>query len=519
MRSTASVPLALLLALYACGPDAPAELVTEAACPILAPTRLVAAPDGFEGAEDVWYGLHTFGDDILFTFDRFDDPDRQYWRLNRCTGDIEPYASLAPGLHEPYVIDTLNGRVLYGNDDDGRPYVIDRLDVPGADEARPVLGLPDEVQFYSPPHALFASFYVFWTSSSDELIVNAASVGALTYAKYTHLGDPDVPALRLSDQLVSAFYFDDTHSLAHEDSGEVHRINNVTGERELLLTGVRYLDYGFDGRTFIWQAIGDDHIEPVYLHDLNTGEALQIAVNDFAAMSWGRGDSPAHTGEWIYSDKPGAAAAAMIGPDGRFVAAVRLDTGETLAIPPHIEQRGSFAGYFRLLIAGSSGDVEALWEPLTGELHEWYRGQTERPFPLSRDAHLIEYFVYDPADASTGTLWRFDLATHETVQLLTKVRPFPFRVHETQYLVSESRGPLDGPPNGGPGTIVRELRDLALVDIGDGRVTPIVDRVSGAIGVPDQGILFLDALGPEPGLWAYPLPFSASRSGVSRGPE
>jgi len=153
-----------------------------AACPITAPTRLVAAPEDFEPAEDVWYGLYAFGDDILFTFDRYDDPAREHWRLDRCTGALETYPSLVPGLHNPYVIDTPNGRVLYANDDDLRPHVIDRFDEPGADEARPVLGLPDSssgVSFSSRPFAPFFDFSI--PSASEELILGAAGLGGRTY--------------------------------------------------------------------------------------------------------------------------------------------------------------------------------------------------------------------------------------------------------------------------------------------------------------------------------------------------
>lgn len=513
MRRFPVVPTALVLALSACGPESPAEPATEAACPLIAPTRLAVAPEGFEPAGDAWYDVRAFGNDILFTFDRFDDPDRAYWRLNRCTGEIEPYPALTPGLQYPYVIDTPDGRILYGNDDAGRPYVIDRFDVPGDDEARPVPGLPDDVDF-SPPYsaAFFARFFVFWTShDSDELIFNAAGLGAPTYAVYTHLGDPEVPALRLSDRLVSAYWFDDTHSLIHEDSGEVHRISNLSGERELLRTGVRYLGHGFDGRTFIWQAIGDDAVEPVYLHDVHTGEDVQIASNDFAAMSWHRDEDRIGMGEWIHTRDPAAAAAAMLGPGDRFVAAVRLDTGEAVAVPPHLRQLGSFDGYFRLLLARDSGDAEALWDPRSGEVREWYRGPAEYRLPLTIDGDRVDYYVWD-GEHRLGSLWRVDLTTDEAVRVVTDVDTFPFRVNETQYLVKRTHGEIDGPQAGGPGYLVHELRDFELVDIFSGESTLVVAQVSGGASLPDEGLVFLDAFNPDPGLWAYPLPINIARS-------
>ncbi|MCY1060137.1 hypothetical protein [Nannocystis sp. SCPEA4] len=518
MRSTTSVSAALVFVLFACGPGTPDEPVVEAACPITEPNRLVAAPPDFQPAEDAYYGLHRFDDDILYTFDRLDDPEREYWRLNRCTGEAEPYPALAPGLHNPFVVHTPGGRILYGNDEAGRPYVIDRFDELGSDVARPVPGLPEGVTFIGSSTAPSVSFFLFAWSDGPNLF-DAAGVGAGTYAIYVHHGDPDVPALRLSDRLLSAYYFDDQHSLTHEDNGEVNIIDEVTGARELLLTGVRYLSYGFDDRTFIWQAMGDDAVEPVFLHRLDTGEDVQIAVNDFAALSWNRGEHR-EAGNWNYSDWRDGVAAAMVGPDNRYVAAVRLDTGEALEIPEHLEQHGSYAGQFQLLRASDGGEVEAFWDPLTGQVREWYRTTTERrPTLLLIDGDLVEYFVHDPDDYHVGSLWRVDLATGDAVLLLEDVGAYPSRINETQYLVETPHGYIEGPPTGEPGFRAYDFSDLALVDVASGERSPIAERVSARVHVP-EGLVFLDAFGPEPGLWAYPLPYeeprSAARSGLLR---
>ncbi|WAS97972.1 hypothetical protein [Nannocystis punicea] len=494
MRSPALVASVLLLAVPACGPESPApEPVGEAACPILAPTRLVAAPAGLEPAADARYDLHGFGDDLLFTFDRADDPDREYWHLNRCTGDLEPYPSLAPGLRDPYVINTAAGRVLYATDDDGRPFVLDRLDVPGADEARPVLGLPDSA-FPQPvlPSSRHAPFYVTHRAQDAEHpVVIAAGLGGETSSLYVHDGDPEAPALKLSDTLIYQRRLDDSHILVHEDSGELHRVDLTTAERELLFDGARHVAFVSD-RSLVWQAIGDDVAEPVYLHDLDTGEDLQIAVNDFAALSWNRGGLDDHdAGRWYAS--PGGVAA-MLGPGGPFVVALRLDTREFVDIPPHRRVRGGFADHYRLTVGDGDENIEALWDPLTGSVREWYRGPVERtPVPYTLDGDRLDYFVRQVGDWNTGSLWRRDLATGEATELLTDIGSYPLPLDETLYLTRRLHSDL--------------FVDLRLVDSATGSVTPIADRIADLRVFPDEGIVYLDVHGPDPGLWAYPLPF------------
>ncbi|MDC0715811.1 hypothetical protein [Nannocystis bainbridge] len=73
------------------------------------------------------------------------------------------------------------------------------------------------------------------------------------------------------------------------------------------------------------------------------------------------------------------------------------------------------------------------------------------------------------------------------------------------------------PPSSGPGWPVLELRDFALVDIVSGERVPIAERVSGGARIA-EGVLVMDAFGPEPGLWAHPLPYEDARSGARNGP-
>lgn len=499
-----------LVLVSACGPDPPAEV---GACPLTAPERLVPAPDGTVPAEDAWYGLAVFGDDILFTFDRFDDPERVYWRLDRCTGVVEEYEALAPGLHNPYVVDAPGGRVLYANDAAGRPLIVDRMDEPGTDPRRPVPGLPENVIYFSsvPDERPTARFYENWTSEGG--LYEAAGVGAATFAVYTHAGDPEVPAVKVSDRLIRAVAIDDHHDLILEDSGELHRVDLITGARELVKDGVRYFSVADTSRRLLWQAIGDDVAEPVYLHDVDAGTDIEVTVNDFAATSWGRDSDFRFAGEWKLSfDR---SAAALIGPDHRWVAAVVFATGEVVAAPEHLEQNYPFAGYFRVLLAADEGEeVEALWDPRTGAVRTWYHGPAGKQRLVTADDTHADYLVQNGDDFGHHTFWRVDFTTGESVRLLDDVTWSPRRLDADSYLAPTLHEILEIPPNGEPGYLVRSLQDLALVDVIRGETTPLARRVSGYEFLGDEGIVFLDMFGQEPGLWVWPLRLETSRASI-----
>lgn len=507
MRWIVVSPGALLSLSLACGPETVAEAPVERACPITEPIRLVAAPASFEPEEDAWYGVYAFGDDVLFTMQRFDDPGREYWHYNRCTGDLRPYPPLAPGLHNPYVIEGDAGRIVVANDDDGRSFVVDRLDDPAWDDPRPVLGLPEGARpALGGSRGAYATFFHHWSHDDGNPLRHlsgAAGIGASTYGLYTHGGDPEVPALKVSDTLLAAYAFGEGRTLVHEEGGEVHLVDALTGARELVLTGVRHLAYGFDERTLIWQAIGDDIAEPIYLHTLESGSDIQIAINDFTALSWGRELGHQDAGEWRYtSDR---AIAAMIGPEGRFVAAVRIATGESLAIPPHVDFGFSVEGEFILRVADAPDQVLALWDPGSGRVREWYRGPPERKASLyGVDGERIDYFIEDEDAeiAGTGALWRVDLTTGEREVLLESIA-WATLLGDARYLVGVDQTRIDGPPLGEGIHRAYYQRDLWLREVG-GASTLIAEKVTQMAPIVDEGTLYFDAHGPEPGLWAYP---------------
>ncbi|MDC0715812.1 hypothetical protein [Nannocystis bainbridge] len=125
----------------------------------------------------------------------------------------------------------------------------------------------------------------------------------------------------------------------------------------------------------------------------------------------------------------------MVGPDNRYVAAARLDTGAAIAVPEHLEQRGWFEDQFRILRASDAGEVEAFWDPRTGEVRDFYR-HTSRNDGLSLrelDGDRVVYWLPGQDQAGIGSFWRVDLASGERERLLTGVGMASFRLNETKF--------------------------------------------------------------------------------------
>src|SRR5690606_3723764 len=152
------------------------------------------------------------------------------------------------------------------------------------------------------------------------------------------------------------------------------------------------------------------------------------------------------------------------GPDRFLVAAVRTDTGDPLEIPPHVRTAGSFGGEFNLVLAEEPERIEALWDPLTGDLREWYRGTGPDPRLYAVDGDLAEYFLPDPGDLDVGSLWNIDLRTGHKSKILPRTNRSPFPLAGARYLVSFVVGYLPGPPFNGSSGSFASVRDLKLVD-------------------------------------------------------
>jgi hypothetical protein len=483
-------------ALLAACLDRPPETTADA-CPLTERVLLAAAPAKFEPTPGTYYDFFADGDHLLYTFDPPTDPGRTYWHKQRCGGEPEKFPSLLPGLHHPFTIDTDGGPLLYARDADNNTFVVDRLDDPAADVPRRVLDLPPEATLLYYRSGRRYAWFGYATRAVED-ITGAAAVGASTFAYYTHAGDPDVPAAVVGVSIVDTDLRDD-HLLVLDDDGVLRRFDPFTGDDELLISGVRSFQR-WSGDRLIWQAIGDDVAEPVYLRDLATGTDLQLAVNELAAASWGRTPEDGSVGTWFGTDD----IAAMRGFDRTLALAVRTDTGAAVPIPAHVRFESTFDHELVLVLPDPEDHVEALWHPLTGEVRELYRGPLD-PTILWFDGERAEYTVPDPGEDGLHSLWRVDLATGERTELLTKSPGSFSRREDGRYLLWSLSDFVDLPPLGDFNFSV-SAGDIAYFDPETGVRHPLADAVVYPAVYPDEGLVVLDVHGPEPGVWAVPFP-------------
>ncbi|MFZ6180511.1 hypothetical protein [Nannocystis pusilla] len=497
---------ALSLLLAACGEDAVAPESFAAACPLREPVRLAAPPAGWQPGPARVYPFKQLGDHLLYSFDNAGDPDPGYWLVHRCGGPPERFTTFTPGTVLPFALATAEGTLVYAVDREGRHVVLDRLDVPGFDVPRPIEGLPRYDVPGGSPHeagyALFAS-----VNRPTGAARQAAGVDGGSAVVHTHDGDPEAPALHLGDHVVSLAQHGSAVFVL-DDDGALRKVDPFTRESEPLQDGVRYFTLAADGRHLIWQAIGDDDVEPVYLRDLEASARLavadfgvdrEIAVNDFAARSWNR--MPAHglaVGRWTWTEA--SAAAALVGPDDTFVTAVRTDTGEPLAIPEHRQQRGALGDDFVLVMPDPTNLVLALWSPEDGDVRVWYRGPADATVEArARVGDELEFFLGEPTDETAGSLLRVDLRTGELTERAPRIgrdyRPLDAR----RYFTAVRAEPVQA------GAEIKWTYDLLVFDADSRVYTTVAERVDDFVLVPDHGVLYLDSRGDEPGLWAAPL--------------
>ncbi|MCY1055312.1 hypothetical protein [Nannocystis sp. SCPEA4] len=475
-------PLAAALALAACNDNAELPGWT---CPLDQPLQIAGPSAGWTPTLGRRARLERLGDHVLYTFPLGDQPGSEYWLVDRCGGAPERFLPAAGMLYTLGQI-TADHVIVYGLDTNERLLVLDRLDVPGFDGPRPVLGLPDE-KLQPWPSASEGPMYIGDRRTSETRVGGAAAIGGTLSTLYVHHGDPAVPAVGLGDQIVGHFVVDD-RVLVHDDDGDLRDVDPRTGEFELVLTGVRRFEVVPGGRRLLWQQLGDDRVEPIFLHDRDSGEDIQVAVNDFTALSWNRPDDPLTqlTGTWAIL--PNSPHAALYGPAHAIAAVIRLDTGASVTPPAGARLRGAFADQFTLELADDDELVLARWDPHTDALREWFRGPLSSypPAIFGATDDAVTYSV--PDGGRTATLWHVDLVTGESAIQVPRVGL------QTTLL-----------PDGRYFTVLpaRDYNyDILVFDPDTGLYTIIASDVDDLDIDPEHGILHSGA----DGLWFSPFP-------------
>ncbi|WAS98088.1 hypothetical protein [Nannocystis punicea] len=510
MSHRPAVLVVLLLALPACGDDSPPATGEEGACPLTAPTLLAAAPESFVARRDTYYDLAVVGDELLFTFDSPEDPDRVYWRKSLCGGEPERYAPMAPGLHNVLWIHGPDGPLVYANDRAGSFYLIDDLGDDAATPRRRITGLPaGRVLAYSDapyiPDTTFVIFYGEGTDNGADLY-GVAGVDADYHDMYTHAGDPDVPAWHLGDSVVRMTRPDQRLLLQHDD-GTLEWASPRTQERELLLAGVRYFELSPDGSRLLWQPLGDGGSEPVYLRDLDGGDDLQLGSNTHGAQSWHPAENnsgPVYRRVGTWSFTLDGAYALQIGLDGSFAAAVRTDTGEPVEVPAHLYPEDlvvQLSHVLGLRLGDPSQTVAALWDIETGEVREWYRGDHPRPYLSRLDGDLADIFLGDVDGEPDGRLVRVDLRTGDTVELFASI-PRSHVPGAPEYIAFTQSRLVEAPFRQ---HVAFYPSDILAIDPATGARRRLADDVPEVLRL-DEGWIYLDLFSDEPGVRALPFP-------------
>ncbi len=471
-------PLALLgpliLLSTACGEDIAGVPESTGACTITERVRLVAPAAGWMVQQYGEYDFHVLDDFILYTFDEREDPERLVHRLDRCTGESAPFPSFAPGMSNPFVLDTPAGQVMYAKKGDDY-YVVDRLDVPGDDAPRKLAGLPRPGFLDLNVWGLEGRPYAFFWRD---------------HAIYTHAGDPAAPALRVAEDVDGSVPYVDA-ILVVEQTGDVRIVDPFTGTSEIVLGGAQRShlvnpgDAINDARV-LWQPIG---VPELRIRRIGDGQDVLLAIDpalvNESEVGWWPGDDLT-----LFSDREYT----------QILAAVDNATGATLTVPAHLDFDADLLPAVSLTLADPDQHVAAIWNPRTGALREWYRGPGPVPSLQAADDTHADYFVREQDDPLVGSLWRADFVTGETRELVARMSPWSTPVAEHTELVAFELGSQAGI---GP---LYGRNDLEYVDIEAGRSTPIATAVADSEAVPGEGVIWLDVHGAMPGLWVAPLP-------------
>ena len=280
--------------------------------------------------------------------------------------------------------------------------------------------------------------------------------------------------------------------LIADSTGDLRLVDPFTGASDVLLAGSQrtaLVGWGvaLDDMRVLWQPVGESAL---YLRLL--GEGTDLALDIDPALI----DSEAAVEPWWQSSD--GLVLTLTDPQlTRISAAVRTDTGAAIVVPQHVDHDYLYGNALGLSLADGDVRVEAIWEPATGALREWYRGPAPVPYLHAVDGDHADYIVPDSTLPDERALWRVDLDSGERRLLLARMGSVMSVVDTDKYVMK-----FDLPAPGGNGA----LFDIDYVDITTADHTLIAGSVSDAVEVPGEGVLYLDAHGEQPGVWVAPLP-------------
>ncbi|WP_096332211.1 hypothetical protein [Nannocystis exedens] len=509
--SSASV---LLFLAPACGDDT-ADGPESAVCPADAPTRLWASPaDQAPALNGHLQDLFVAGDTVYFRWGA-DIPTWRMYAADLCGDEVAPVDPTAD-LVDRFMLSGTDdlGRVAFGfRERDGAIVQLDRLEVEGLDDPVEVGRISDhDLMGWS--RGAHAMYFTTTPGRDSSWVPSAAGVGAQPLTLWRLGGEPGDELERLPGEFVDIGFSDPFAGepagagpvFTLTDAGEL-RVYDLQGDEIAVIEQVRHAQRAPGGARLVWQQLGDGEVESTFVRDLATGVDTELTANAHTAASWGRLDFTQRlTGTWHWVDDDWLG---LVGPDGTLVAVHDAATGEALEVPAHTEVlTGSTHGFWLRMPSDPDETVAALWNPRDGELFEWYRQPSTYEFirlPMI-DGDDWYYLRNDQNSFNRGSWWRIDRTTGAWTELLPTLG-VPFHELEDGRIVTSLENSEDA--------FVR----IAVVDPATDVYTTLAeDVVYGFAYVPEHGVYYLDAEGPDLGLWVAPLPEADTQARSLRAP-
>lgn len=465
-------------------------------CSLDTPWLLLAEEEAWQlDAPVPHFAYHVVGDRLLHEVGPY--PARDWYLSDLCDGEAERVLRGDQGLYGGFVLAGPSGPTLFAEGKDGL-YAADRLDVPGADAPRRIEGYPTPSDT---PGLLVVEERgsqpgMFLTRLEEPLGEPAhggiAGVGAPRKTLWYFSGDPGDAVKPIATNTVSYHRRPGPPDrlLALSDSGDARWIDLETFAEEPIRGGVRWLSLIFvDERVqFLLQEIGDGVSERVVMRDPTTGAEQQVLQNKYAATALG--DDPEQTlaGHVV----PGPAIA-LIGPGGALVEAHDVVTLAPIEIPEHARYAPSFASpYFDLVLADPNDHVRALWDPSTGSVMEWFRGDEAALTSSMLEWHDGMIWIYEDNPDGSQKLSEIDPVGGARRVLLARLG------HTLGWSGEQVVHAFEVDDDGS--------RQVVLSDLTTGSSEVLLDRALHATAdIPGARLFYLDREAETPGLWVRPL--------------